>query len=224
MPNDEDMVFDTLNLSNHVSQTTYYLQVALSTHTRIDVVKLVFSSLCIFFRESGRDLIVRQAFKGAGVKLVEHLPILNVVVLILIEFLGGLNTSFQHGGPNAKVLLIQIAQKIWVRGCMISWAWRKWVLLQDSGFLVFLPLLTLLTDKIVQGSSVITTFFCKVRITTNLAEVIINRFAVTGNPNLSWGEIECGEVRRNTTGKNPLELIVDDLSSHINHLDVLHVV
>jgi hypothetical protein len=65
MSDNEYMVLDPLNLSNHIPKTADNLQVTFTSNTWVDVVELVSASLRVFLRVLLCDLLVSLAFEDA---------------------------------------------------------------------------------------------------------------------------------------------------------------
>ena len=62
---DENVVLNPLNLSNHIPKAADNLQVAFTSNTWVDVVELVSASLRVFFWVLCCDLLVSLAFEDA---------------------------------------------------------------------------------------------------------------------------------------------------------------
>ena len=221
---EEDVVLDALELSDHVSQAADDLEVALASNAGIDVVELVFGPLCKFLGILLLDLLIGQALERAGVELVKHLPVLDVVIVVLVKVLGCLDASLEHGRPDAEILRLELAQKLGVRRGVVSWLWGERRALHGSQLLVLLPLLALVADEVVEDGAVIASIRGEVGVPTNLAEDVVDRFAVPGDPDLPGRQIEGREVGCDAAGEKALQLMVDHLLADIDHLDVLHVV
>ena len=87
MADDEDVILDPLNFTDHVPKSADDLQIAFSADTWIDVAELVGSSLRILLGEFLLDVFVSHALERTGIEFFEHLPVFDVVIVVILKAL-----------------------------------------------------------------------------------------------------------------------------------------
>merc|ERR1712000_568015 len=105
----EEVIRDALNLAHHVPQPANNLEITLAANARVDVVELVLRALLVFLGMVLSNLRIGHALELTGIQLVEHLPVLDVIVIVRIKVLGSFDAALQHRRPNTEVLLVEIA-------------------------------------------------------------------------------------------------------------------
>jgi hypothetical protein len=70
MSDNEDVICDPLDLSNHITETANNLEIPLSANSRIYVLELVLPTLDELFRMVLRDLVVGKTFEITSIEFI----------------------------------------------------------------------------------------------------------------------------------------------------------
>ena len=160
------------------------------------------------------------------------------IEIFFIKELGGLDAALKHGGPHAEILLLDggvgvgggsvgvigvttAVSGIGRRG--VAWEWGEMSLFCAIGLADF-PLRALRVDERCKIYGIAETGRREIAIAADFTGQVIDRFTVTGDPDLTGCQVEVEEVVNGLSGEETTNLVGDDFTTNVDHLDEGHVV
>src|SRR5690242_1710829 len=181
MCDEETMVCHTLQLDNDGPDAIDHVEVAFASGTGIAVRELVTAPAQVFVCVLRTNFVICETLHDACVELVQHAHLFDLKVLVA-EVLAGLNTPFQHGSPDAEiVLLLKIAAEVGIGRSMVTGNRRK-MCVRHLVCLANGPFSALLVNKASHCLGISATILRKIGIAPDLAGDVVKRLAMARDP------------------------------------------